>query len=233
MKRGKLLSIDQMKYRLLAKQANQRAVRLERYLANNPDAPGTGLNLYNYYLSYAYGTPEQGRKIKRFPENPEKLSDQQLKEYTIMLSNFLDTELSKVSATKKYKKRYDQYVKDKTSGKDVKQVEQDLKNILSKNVLSAKKTGAELKVLDGKKILSPDEYFNQLGRMYRKKLTKVMDYRDAMKILLDVQNVSKEEVKNLIDKTAEELERNEKLTYREIKKRFTDLKTKNRKRRKK
>lgn len=231
-KKSSLLSLDQQKYRQLAKQANQRAVRLERFIADHPDAPKSALQLYNYYLNYAYGSPDQGRKIKRFPENPNKLSEQQLKEYTVLLSNFLNTDLSKVSNVKKYEKQYQDYVKAKQGGSAA-AIPDNVKGIFEQAVNTARKTGAEQKVLKGKKILSPDDYFKQLGRMYQKKLMKVLDYRDAMKILLNVQNVSKESVKRLIDKTAEELERNEKLTYRQIRKKFENLKYREKRKKKK
>ena len=221
--KGKLLTIEQSNYRQLAKMANQRAVRLERYLETHESAPKGGLQLYNYYLNYAYGDTR-----KRFPENPEKLSSEQLQEYTVMLSNFVNSELSKAGTVKKYEQQYTDYVNRKKAERegiympdqaDVKQLEQVLND--TKNKARAK--GAETKVLGGKKILTPNEFFNQLGLMYKSKIMRVMDYKSAMKILSNVQNVPAEEVKRLIDKTAEDLANEKKLNYRAIKQRFDRL----------
>lgn len=196
---------------------------MERYLETHQNAPKGGLQLYNYYLKYAYGDTR-----KRFPENPEKLSNQQLQEYTVMLSNFVNSELSKAGTVKKYEQQYTDYLKRKQAEKagltvpdqaDVKQLEKMLNDTRNK----ARAKGAETKVLGGKKILTPNEYFNQLGKMYKSKLMKVMDYKSAMKLLSSVQNVPSEDVKRLIEKTAEDLVDQQKLTYREIKERFDNL----------
>ena len=226
MKRGAMLTSEQREYRRLAKQVNQRMVRLERYLEESPTAPKSGLSLYRYYLREDFGLSEKTGNLnkKRFPEDPTKLSEDQLQKWTVQLSNLSNTELTRVSVTKKYEPIYKSYLERKAEDRN-----QELTGAIKKVVDNASKLsrlfGIENKVLwKGEKILNPDEFFSQLEIMHKNKLDKVIGYRDAMRLLVSVQNKPDESVRKEIAAIAEDLAEKKKLTYREVKKRFEQIK---------
>ena len=215
MKRGTLLTEEQREYRRLAKQANQRAVRLERYLAEAEEAPRQGLQLYQYYIRQSFGD-----KKKRFPEDPTKLSKEQLETYTVELSNFLSADLSRVGSVRKMERLYKEYKKMKTKEPKT-EMPAELKKSLNDTRNAARAAGVESKVFGGKeKIADPATFFDELGAMYKNKLNKVMSYRDMMRILIGSQNRSKKAVMRDIAKVAGDLAANKELTYREIKDTF-------------
>lgn len=226
-----LLTTAERTYRRLAKQANQRAVRLERYLAKHENAPKGGLELYQYYKSWAFGDER-----KRFPENPKGLSGEQLEQYTVMLQNFLNSDLSQASKVKKYEKQYNEYLKKRYAElKGGKKSETDnvpptvdewLDNKANGYFQSAKRVSQT--VLGGQKILSPQEFFSQVKDFYKNKLTDIVGYRTAMQIVLSVQNKSPELVRNEIYKIADELANLKEITYRQMKERFENLPDKKR-----
>lgn len=215
MKRGTLLTEEQREYRRLAKQANQRAVRLERYLSENEEAPAGGLRLYQFYIRQSIGD-----KKKRFPEDPTKLSQEQLETYTVELSTFLSADLSRVGSVRRTEGLYKEYKRMKA--KEAKtEMPKELKKVLDQTRNAARAAGAEAKVFGGQeKIADPDTFFDELGAMYKNKLNKVMSYRDMMHILIGAQNRSKRTVMRDIAKVAGDLAANKDLTYREIKKTF-------------
>lgn len=224
-KRGELLSVEQREYRRLAKQVNQRMVRLERYLAENPYAPRSGLSLYQYYLKENYGISERTGQLnkKRFPENPSKLSPEQLQEYTVQLSNLSNTELTRVAVARKYEPIYRVYLERKAEDRNEVLTGAIRKLTESASNLSRMK-GIENKVLrKGDKIANPDEFFNQLHIMHRYKLDKVIGYRDAMRLLVSVQNRPAASVQREIASIAGDFAEKKKLTYREVKQRFERL----------
>ncbi len=221
MKRGTLLTEEQREYRRLAKQANQRAVRLERYLAEAEEAPRQGLQLYQYYIRQSFGD-----KKKRFPEDPTKLSKEQLETYTVELSNFLSADLSRVGSVRQMEGLYKEYKKQKAKEAKTK-MPADLKKALDDTRNAARAAGAEAKVFGGsEKIADPATFFDELHAMYKNKLNKVMSYRDMMRILIGQQNRSKRAVKRDIAKVAGLLAANKELTYREIKDEFHKKKKK-------
>lgn len=206
-RKKQLLTVDEVEYRRLAKQANQRALRLERFLAQNEDAPTTGLDLYNFYLKADYGETR-----KRFPENPKQLSSEQLQMYIVQLSNFLSADLSRVGAVKKYQKLYKKY-QEIAKQKPVEIAPmQPADKKLKKRI-----AGIEGKVLkDGQKIENPKDFFDAVNAMYHYKFQKMMGYRDVMRIIAGVQNRSNEDVMTEIAKIAGEMAAKKKITFREI-----------------
>ena len=226
-KRGVLYTTEELQYRKLAKQANQRAVRLERYLQDHPDAPTRGLDLYNYYLHQDFGSDK-----KRFQENPKKLSAEQISVYTVQLSNFLNYDVSRVKAVKQYETAYKEYLKNK---------EKQLKHYEGKKTVTLppltpeqfdkymtnRITGIENKVLpEGDKITSPSAFFDAINAMHKQGIDKVMGYRSAMRIAAGLQNVSIKKVKNEISKIAGEMAEKKPIAYRDILERFEKLQPK-------
>lgn len=206
-RKKRLMSQDEINYRRMAKQANQRALRLERYLQDAPEAPTAGLDLYRFYLRQDYGETRQ-----RFPEDPAKLSAEQLQVYSVQLSNFLSADLSRVSAVKKYEKLYRKYkeiARMKASEKKEPKTESEKKE-------QARIDGIEKKVLKGKQISNPKEFFDAVNAMYHFKFQKIMGYRDVMRIVSSVQNRSQKDVMTEIANIAGEMAQNRKVTYREI-----------------
>ena len=205
MAKRQILSQDENNYRRMAKQANQRALRLERYLSDHPDAPTTGLELYQFYLRADYGDTRQ-----RFPESPKSLSQEQLQVYSVQLANFLSADLSQVSAVKKYEKLYKKY-KELAQQPEKPQREPD-------DALTEKRvSGIEKKVLkNGEKIESPKAFFDNLNMMYHYKLNKILGYRDVMRIVSSVQNRSRKDIETEIANIAAEMAANRKITYKEI-----------------
>ena len=203
-RKKELLTQDEIEYRRMAKKANQRAVRLERFLSQNTYAPTAGLDLYNFYLKSDYGETR-----KRFPENPKQLSSEQLQVYSVQLSNFLSFDLSQVGAGKKYLKLYKKY-QQIANQKPVEMAPADKK--LEKRI-----AGIEGKVLkDGQKIENPKDFFDAVNAMFHFKFQKMMGYRDVMRIIAGVQNRSKDDVLTEIASIAGEMAAKKKITYREI-----------------
>lgn len=206
-RKKQLLTQDEIEYRRMAKQANQRAVRLERFLSQNADAPTAGLDLYNFYLKADYGETR-----KRFPENPKQLSSEQLQVYSVQLSNFLSADLSQVGAVKKYQKLYKKY-QEIAKKKPVEMAPLEPPDKKQKKRIA----GIEGKVLkDGQKIENPKEFFDAVNAMFHFKFQKMMGYRDVMRIIAGVQNRSKEDVMTEIANIAGEMAAKKKITYREI-----------------
>lgn len=210
-RKKELLSQDELRYQQMAKRANQRALRLERYLEDNPDAPTAGLDLYKYYLRTDYGETR-----KRFPESPSSLSTEQLQVYSVQLSNFLSFDLSQKGNVKKYEKLYKTY-KETVKQKPVKPeaIEKEEKKLANRIA------GIEGKVLkNGEKIADPKMFFDAVNAMYHFKFTKVMGYRDIMRIVSSVQNRNRADIMTEIANLAGQMARNNKLTYREVRKRM-------------
>lgn len=206
-RKKELLTQDEIEYRRMAKRANQRALRLERYLSSNADAPTSGLDLYNYYLMSDYGGTR-----RRFPEDPKKLSSEQLQVYSVQLSNFLSTDLSQVGAAKKYQTLYKKYKEDIMRRPVAPEPTEPEGKKLANRI-----AGIEGKVLkDGMKITNPREFFDAVNAMFHYKFQKMMSYKDIMRIIASVQNRSKEDVMSEIAKIADEMAQNRKVTYREI-----------------
>lgn len=199
----------------MAKQANQRALRLERYFEDHPNAPTAGLDLYQYYLRSDYGETR-----KRFPEDPKKLSAEQLQVYSVQLSNFLSAGLSQKGAVRKYEELYEKYKElAKQKPAEDKPIEPEDKK-LAKRV-----AGIENKVLKaGEKISDPKTFFDAVNSMFHSKFTKVMGYRDVMRIVSSVQNRSRASIMTEIANIAGEMAQNKKITYREIQLRLKAVK---------
>lgn len=214
-RKKQLLSQDELDYQQMAKRANQRALRLERYFEDNPEAPTAGLDLYNFYLHSDYGDTR-----KRFPENPKQLSAEQLQVYSVQLSNFLSFDLSQKSAVKKYEEIY------KTYKETVKQKPVKGKPLEGEDKKLAKRVaGIEGKVLkNGEKITDSKMFFDAVNAMYHFKFTKVMGYRDIMRIVSSVQNRSRADIMVEIANIAGEMAAKKKITYREIRKRIRAVK---------
>ena len=217
-RKKELLTQDEIEYRRMAKQANQRAVRLERFLSQNADAPTAALDLYNFYLKADYGETR-----KRFPENPKQLSSEQLQVYSVQLSNFLSADLSQVGAVKKYQKLYKKYqeiAKQKPAG---------IAPITPTDKKQEKRiAGIEGKVLkDSQKIENPKEFFDAVNAMFHYKFQKMMGYRDVMRIIAGVQNRSKEDVMTEIANIAGEMAAKKKITFREINFRLNAIQIRN------
>ena len=206
-RKKQLLTQEEIEYRRMAKQANQRTVRLERFLADNKEAPTAGLDLYNYYLLSDYGGTR-----RRFPEDPKKLSSEQLQVYSVQLSNFLSTDLSQVGAAKKYQKLYEKYKKDITNRPPAPIPTEPEDKKLANRIAGIE--GKELK--DGMKITNSREFFDAVNAMFHYKFQKMMSYKDIMRIIASVQNRSKEDVMTEIARIADEMAQNRKVTYREI-----------------
>lgn len=205
MAKRQILSQDESNYRRMAKQANQRALRLERYLSGHPDAPTTGLELYQFYLRADYGNNRE-----RFTENPKSLSQEQLQVYSVQLANFLNADLSQISAVKKYEKLYKKY-------KELAQQPEKPQRKPDDEKTEKKISGIEKKVLkNGEKIANPKEFFDTLNMMYHYKLNKVLGYRDVMRITSSVQNRSRKDIETEIANIAAEMAANRKITYKEI-----------------
>lgn len=217
-RKKELLTQDEIEYRRMAKQANQRAVRLERFLSQNADAPTAGLDLYNFYLKADYGETR-----KRFPENPKQLSSEQLQVYSVQLSNFLSADLSQVGAVKKYQKLYKKYQQ------IAKQKPVEMTPIMPADKKQEKRiAGIEGKVLkDGQKIENPKEFFDAVNAMFHYKFQKMMGYRDVMRIIAGVQNRSKEDVLTEIANMAGEMAAKKKITFREINYRLNAIQIRN------
>lgn len=217
-RKKELLTQDEIEYRRMAKQANQRAVRLERFLSQNADAPTAGLDLYNFYLKADYGETR-----KRFPENPKQLSSEQLQVYSVQLSNFLSADLSQVGAVKKYQKLYKKY-QEIAKKKSV-----EIAPITPADKKQEKRiAGIEGKVLkDGQKIENPKEFFDAVNAMFHFKFQKMMGYRDVMRIIAGVQNRSKEDVLTEIANMAGEMAAKKKITFREINYRLNAIQIRN------
>lgn len=219
-RKKQLLTVDEREYKRMAKTANQRALSLERYLAEHEDAPTAGLDLYRYYLISDYGDTR-----KRFPEDPKLLSSEQLQIYSVQLSNFLSLDLSKYGAVKKYQQLYKKYKEDiaKRPVEPVPTEPEDKK-------LANRIAGIEGKVLkDGQKITNPREFFDAVNAMYHAKFQKMMSYKDIMRIIASVQNRSKEDVMSEIAKIADEMAQKRKVTYREIQYRMNAIQIQKRK----
>ena len=217
-RKKELLTQDEIEYRRMAKQANQRAVRLERFLSQNADAPTAGLDLYNFYLKADYGETR-----KRFPENPKQLSSEQLQVYSVQLSNFLSADLSQVGAVKKYQKLYKKYQE------IAKKKPAEIAPITPADKKQEKRiAGIEGKVLkDGQKIENPKEFFDAVNAMFHYKFQKMMGYRDVMRIIAGVQNRSKEDVLTKIANMAGEMAAKKKITFREINYRLNAIQIRN------
>ena len=219
-RKKQLLTQEEIEYRRMAKQANQRAVRLERILTDNKEAPTAGLDLYNYYLLSDYGSTR-----RRFPEDPKKLSSEQLQVYSVQLSNFLSTDLSQVGAVKKYQKLYEKYKKDIANSPPA-----PIPTEPEDKKLANRIAGIEGKVLtDGQKITNPREFFDAVNAMYHTKFQKMMSYKDIMRIIASVQNRSKEDVMAEIAKIADEMAQKRKVTYREVQYRMNAIQIQKRK----
>lgn len=202
-----LLSQDELRYQQMAKQANQRALRLERYFEDHPDAPTAGLDLYQFYLRSDYGDTR-----KRFPENPKQLSAEQLQVYSVQLSNFLSSDLSQKGKVKKYEELYKKYKeiaeKKPTEAAPVEPEDKKLQKRIA---------GIENKALKaGEKISDPKSFFDAVNAMFHYKFNKVMGYRDVMRIVSSVQNRSRADIMSEIANIAGQMAQNQKITYREI-----------------
>ena len=220
-KRGTLYTTEELQYRKLAKQANQRAVRLERYIEEHPDAVRRGLDLYNYYLYQDFGSDK-----KRFQENPKKLSAEQIAVYTVQLSNFLNYDVSRVKAVKAYDTAYKSYIERKQ--KEIKKYGKTKTPILTAQEYDANrqqhaKTIEKMVLGEGVHIASPSEFFDALNSMHKQGVEKVMGYRTAMRVIASVQTVPISKVKKEITKIAGELAEKKKLGYSDIKARFDAL----------
>lgn len=220
-KRGVLYTTEELQYRKLAKQANQRAVRLERYLEKNPDAVRRGLDLYNYYLQQDFGSEK-----RRFQENPKKLSAEQISVYTVQLSNFLNFDVSRVKAVKAYDTAYRDYLERKQ--KEIKNYGKTKTPILTPqeydaNRLQHSKTIEKMVLGEGQRIASPSEFFDAINFMHKQGVEKVIGYRSAMRVIASLQNVPIKAIKKEISKIAGELAEKKKLGFSDIKARFDAL----------
>lgn len=213
-RKKQLLTLEEADYQRMAKTANQRALRLERYLAENPDAPTAGLDLYKYYLTSDYGNTRM-----RFPEDPKLLSSEQLQIYSVQLSNFLTTDLSYYGNVKKYKKLYDKYKED-IAKRPVEPIPTDPEG----KKLANRIAGVERKVLkDDMKIASPREFYDEVNAMYHAGFKKMMGYRDIMMLIAGVQNRSKDDIIAEISRIADEMAQKRKVTYREVRYRMNAI----------
>ena len=90
MKKGQILSLQELELRTLSKRANQRLLELERYMKRTESSYHPAVELAHFLL--------EGRK--RFQEDPTRLSEDQKQEQLFAVTAFLNEPQSTITGTK-------------------------------------------------------------------------------------------------------------------------------------
>lgn len=210
-----LLSSEQREYRRLAKKANQRLLRLERYEESG--------GLYSQALDMARRL--QGGAGRRWKESPANMTSAEMAQNTAEISRFLSTQGSTVGELKKVQKVIDEVKRlglDKISAKKRERLETYQEGAKAHQERLDKSIRGIRENINGVGNIPDNEsIIRALGYARRQKLDKVYSYKTLIKEFAKAQRKGAKH--SQIIEAISDLARNEKHTRQTMLDRFKKL----------